>query len=55
MRTIKVRFDQHTNEWNVWSLVLQGWTVAENVYRDFTRTDVQNYYGQYGLTVQFED
>ena len=54
MRTIQVRWNEETNEWNVWSLVLQGWAVAENVYRTFTQEDVRAYYGQYGLTVQFE-
>lgn len=50
---IPVRWNTETQEWNVWSLVLQGWTVAENVYRNFTHDDVKAYYAQFGKLVQF--
>lgn len=54
IRSIAVRWNEDLNEWETWSKVLQGWTVANNLLRDFTNDDVKAYYAQYGILVHFE-
>lgn len=50
---IPVRWNPKIQEWEAWSLVLQGWTCTENVPRNFTYDDVKVYYAQFGKQVQF--
>jgi len=51
--TIPVRWNTDLEEWETYGLVLQGWTVANNLRRDFTHDDVKAYYAQFGKLVQF--
>lgn len=53
MKTIRVRWNNKIQEWETFSLVLQGWTVANNLRRYFSQEDVKAYYAQFGKLVQF--
>lgn len=50
---IPVRWNTDLGEWETFSLVLQGWTVANNLRRDFSQEDIKAYYAQFGKMAQF--
>jgi len=53
MREIDIRRNYYLGDWEIYSLVLQGWTVAEGVCSEFTEDDVRSYYGGFGRSVRF--
>lgn len=52
-KAIEVRRNYYLNEWETFSLILDGWTVANNLPPDFTERDVRAYFLGFGREVQF--